>query len=57
MELLKILADPDQPEHTERAEWLDWIGRSDLDPDAFDPSSFTEDLHTQQVIKLGDWLD
>lgn len=56
-ELLKILADPDHPEHAERVEWLDWIGRSGLDPDAFNPASFADDLHTQQTIKLGDLLE
>lgn len=45
-ELLDVLADPSHPEHDERLEWTGGI----IDPDAFDPTEFPENLRYQQSI-------
>ncbi len=50
-ELLDILADPAHPEHDERREW---IGRP-VDPDAFDPSEFEDNLRNRQDADFDDW--
>lgn len=44
-ELLSILADPSHPEHEERRQWVDdeWGGVT-LDPEAFDPTDFADNL-------------
>lgn len=49
-ELLEILADPTHPEHEERREW---IGRP-LDPEAFDPSQFEENLRHGSLAMFDD---
>jgi hypothetical protein len=49
-ELLEILADPTHPEHDERQEWL---GRP-LNPEAFDPSEFEENLRNGQLAAFDD---
>ncbi|MEX1105045.1 MAG: plasmid pRiA4b ORF-3 family protein [Ilumatobacteraceae bacterium] len=43
-QLLKILADPSHPEHEERVMWAGGWGGGKLDPDAFDPSEFNDNL-------------
>jgi hypothetical protein len=45
-ELLDILADPSHPEHDER---LQWTG-GPVDPNAFDPTEFAENLRLQASI-------
>ena len=45
-ELLDILADPTHPEHDERLEW----NGGPIDPDAFDPTDFAQNLRLQQAI-------
>ena len=45
-ELLDILADPTHPEHAERLGWND----GPIDPVAFDPSDFAQNLRLQQII-------
>jgi hypothetical protein len=45
-ELLDILADPTHPEHEER---LEWAG-AEIDPSAFDPADFAENLRLQRTI-------
>ena len=45
-ELLDILADPTHPEHEER---LEWAG-GNIDPAAFDPTEFAENLRLQHTI-------
>ena len=45
-ELLDILADPTNPDHDER---LEWTG-GNIDPAAFDPAEFAENLRLQQTI-------
>lgn len=45
-ELLNILADPTHPERTER---LEWTG-GPIDPDAFDPTDFGDNLRLQHTI-------
>ena len=49
-ELLAILADPDHPEHLERLEWLE----RPLDPEAFDPNDFTENLRNLRLTTFDD---
>lgn len=49
-ELLEILADPDHPEHDERAEWL---GRP-FDPEAFDSSEFEDNLRNGRLAVFDD---
>lgn len=49
-ELLEILADPTHPEHEER---LEWLGRT-LDPDAFDPSEFEDNLRNGRLAVFDD---
>lgn len=45
--LLAILADPSHPEHADR---LEWHG-GPIDPDAFDPAGFTENLRLQRLTR------
>jgi hypothetical protein len=52
-EFLGILADPNHPEYDER---LEWIGQP-LDPDAFDPSEFADNLRHQQAPRPDNWFD
>jgi len=55
-ELLDILADPTHPEHQERVEWAG----GEIDPSAFDPTEFAENLRLQQTIghrTLADIID
>ena len=47
-QFLEILADPSHPE---RADYLEWMGRS-FDPEAFDPSDFAANLREQQLGRL-----
>ncbi len=47
-DLLDIVADPSHPEH---ADWLEWHGGA-IDPDAFDPADFTENLRLQRLTRL-----
>lgn len=49
-DLLAILADPTHPEHRQRAEW---IGRP-LDPDAFDPAEFGDNLRVGRLAAFDD---
>jgi len=42
-ELLDILADPSHPEHNERLKWTNGT----INPDAFDPTDFSENLRRQ----------
>ncbi|MEE4272837.1 MAG: plasmid pRiA4b ORF-3 family protein, partial [Thermoanaerobaculales bacterium] len=51
-EFLDILADPTHPEHDER---LEWTG-GPIDPDAFDPTDFADNLH-QQTLASFDLFD
>ena len=53
-ELLAVLADPSHPEHAERAEWASAWGGSGLDPEAFDPSQFADNLRTLHLAKYED---
>lgn len=53
-ELLAILADPAHPEHAMRAEWASRWGGASLDPDAFDPADFAENLKMIQVAVFDD---
>ena len=47
-ELLDILADPTHPEHEER---LEWAG-GPIDPNAFDPADFADNLHQQTLASF-----
>jgi hypothetical protein len=49
-DLLAILADPAHPEHRERVEW---VGRP-LDPEAFDPSEFEDNLRSGRLAAFDD---
>lgn len=51
-DLLDILADPTHPEHEER---LEWTG-GPVDPNAFDPADFADNLH-QQTLASFDLFD
>ena len=53
-ELLAILADPSHPEHSERAEWASHWGGATLDPEAFDPSQFADNMRTLQATTFDD---
>ena len=48
-ELLTILADPSHPEHSGRAQWASQWGGAMLDPEAFDPSQFEDNMRTLQA--------
>jgi len=50
-ELLEILADPGHVEHADRVEWMG----QPFDPEAFDASSFADDLEFGQIITFGDF--
>lgn len=52
--LLAILADPSHPLHAERAEWASAWGGAGLDPDAFDPSDFADNLQSLQLARFDD---
>jgi hypothetical protein len=55
-ELLDILADSNHPEHEER---LEWAG-GEIDPSAFDPTEFAENLRLHQTMShqaLADLID
>ncbi len=43
-ELVEVLADPDHPEHEERAEWLGLENPADFDPAHFDAEATTKSL-------------
>jgi len=43
-DLLRVLADPDDPEHEDRLEWLSLQDGADFDPDEFDADEVTEEL-------------
>jgi hypothetical protein len=47
-DLLDILADPTHPEHEERREWTGGA----IDPDAFDPTDFADNLHQQTLASF-----
>ena len=52
-ELLGILADPTHPDHALRSEWAEeWEGRND--PDAFDPSEFSDNLRSVRLGRFDD---
>ena len=52
-DLLAILADPSHPEHEERVEWVsEWGGR--LDPEAFDPTGFVDNLQNIRLAVFDD---
>lgn len=51
-ELLKILADPSHPEHAEYAEWASVWGGANLDPDAFDPNQFSDNLRSLRLARF-----
>jgi len=52
-DLLEILADPSHPEHEERVEWVgEWGGR--LDPEAFDPAGFVDNLQNIRLAAFDD---
>ena len=53
-ELIRILADPSHPEHVERAEWASAWGGAAVDPDAFDPSEFADNLRTLRLAVIDD---
>lgn len=53
-ELIAILADPSHPEHATRAEWASAWGGAELDPDAFDPSDFSDNLHSLHLARFDD---
>lgn len=53
-ELIATLADPSHPEHAERAEWASAWGGADLDPDAFDPSGFSDNLRSLYLARFDD---
>ena len=53
-ELLTILADPSHPEHAARAEGASPWGGAALDPAAFDPASFTDNLRSLHLTKFDD---
>jgi hypothetical protein len=53
-ELLAILADPSHPEHAERAEWASAWGGAALDPDAFDPKEFSDNLRSLHLARFDD---
>jgi len=51
-EFLEIIGSPDHPEHAERVEWAgDW-GGARLDPDAFDPAEFDQNLRTVRGLGM-----
>ena len=50
-ELLEILADPNHAEHSERLEWLG----GPFDPEAFDASTFADDLAFGQIVEYNDF--
>ncbi len=53
-ELLAILANPSHPQHAERAEWATAWGGAGLDPDAFDPATFADNLHSLHLAVFDD---
>lgn len=53
-ELLAILANPLHPQHAERAEWATAWGGAGLDPDAFDPATFSDNLHSLHLAVFDD---
>jgi hypothetical protein len=53
-ELLAVLADRSHPEHAERAEWASAWGGATLDPEAFDPSQFADNLRTLHLATFDD---
>jgi hypothetical protein len=53
-ELLAILANPSHPEHASRAEWATAWGGAGLDPDAFDPATFADNLHSLHLTVFDD---
>jgi hypothetical protein len=53
-ELLAVLADRSHPEHAERAEWASAWGGATLDPEAFDPSQFADNLRTLHLATVDD---
>jgi hypothetical protein len=53
-ELLAILGDPSHPEHAERAEWASAWGGAALDPDAFDPNEFSDNLRSLHLARFDD---
>jgi hypothetical protein len=52
--LLAILADPSHPRHDELAEWASAWGGADLDPSAFDPSQFPDNLRSLHLTRFDD---
>lgn len=53
-ELLEVLADPSHPEYDDRVEWLGEWGGGRLDPDAFHPSEFADNLAIARATRLDD---
>lgn len=53
-ELLAILGDPSHPEHAERAQWASAWGGAALDPDAFAPDEFSDNLRSLHLARFGD---
>lgn len=53
-ELLAILGDPSHPEHAERAEWASAWGGAGLDPAAFDPNDFADNLRSLHLARFDD---
>lgn len=53
-ELLEILADRSHPRHASLAEWASAWGGADLDPDAFDPSEFADNLRSLHLAVFDD---
>ena len=53
-ELLAILANRFHPEHAERAEWASHWGGATLDPEAFDPSLFADNMRTLEATAFDD---
>jgi hypothetical protein len=53
-ELLTILGDPSHPEHAGLAEWASAWGGAALDPAAFDPSDFADNLRSLHQARFDD---